>query len=73
MGIKKDIFEEIKDVLYSTEIKWVCEHSGVSMGCLYAWLDGTTQLPRLDTITKVADCLGFDLELVRKATLRQVA
>lgn len=68
-----DIFEEIKEVLYVTETKWVAEHSGVSAGCLYAWLDGTTQLPRLDTITKVAECLGFDLKLVKKALLKQVA
>lgn len=68
-----DIFEQIKDVLYAMDVRWVADHSGVSKGCLYSWLDGTTQLPRLDTIVKVADCLGFDLELVKKETLKKVA
>ncbi len=68
-----DIFEEIKEVLYSTNINWVSEHSGVSVSCLYLWLDGTTQLPRLDTVYRVAECLGFDLQLVKKAILKQVA
>lgn len=68
-----DIFDEIKEVLYVTDVKWVAENSGVSTTCIYFWLDGTTQLPRLDTITKVAECLGFDLRLVKKALLKQVA
>lgn len=68
-----DIFEEIKEVLYSTNINWVSENSGVSQQCLYFWLDGTTQLPRLDTIVKVADCLGFDVQLVKRELLRVVA
>lgn len=68
-----DIFEEIKEVLYRTEPRWVADNSGVSVSCIYAWLDGTTQLPRLDTITKVAECLGFDLKLVKVAILKKVA
>ena len=68
-----DIFDQIKEVLYMTDVSWVAKHSGVSQSCLYFWLDGTTQLPRLDTVFRVADVLGFDLQLVKKEILKQVA
>jgi len=67
------IYEEIKDVLLTMNVRWVAEHANVSQACLYNWLDGTTQYPRLDTITKVADCLGFDVALIKKAKLKRVA
>ena len=60
------IFEDIKDVLASTNIKWVAAHANVSESCLYNWVSGQTMYPRLDTITKVADCLGFDIKMLKK-------
>jgi len=68
-----DIFDEIKEVLYMTDVKWVSDNSGVSTACLYLWLNGTTQLPRLDTVSRVASCLGFNVKLVKKQMLKQVA
>ena len=68
-----EIFEEIKEVLQTTNIQWVARQAKVGESTLYNWLEGKTKSPRLDTIYKVADCLGFDVKLIkRKAKLATV-
>lgn len=60
------LFEEVKDILDGYNIQSVSDTSGVATATLYFWLDGTTRLPRLDTVIRVADALGYELVLVPK-------
>ena len=59
------LFEELKDHLAGYNIKSVSDLSGVATPTLYFWLDGTTRKPRLDTIIKVAQALGYELQLIK--------
>ncbi len=59
------VFEELKDLLFDYEVRSVSELSGVSKATIYNWLEGKTRKPRLDTILKVAEALGYTLTLHR--------
>ena len=64
------IFEELKDELQAWNIESVAECAGVSNACIWYWLEGKVKKPRLDTIMKVADAIGFDLKLVKRLQVR---
>ena len=59
------IFVELKDILRDYCIASVSDACGVAEGTMYRWLDGVTRKPRLDTIVKVANALGYELRLHR--------
>lgn len=44
----------------------ISEQAGVSLAAMYFWMNGTTTNPRLDTLHRVADVLGYDLVLKRR-------
>lgn len=58
-------FEKLCMVLDEYEIQSVAKAAHVAPATLYFWLDGTTQNPRIDTLTRVAEALGFSFRLVR--------
>ena len=60
------IFEELKEELQEWDVESVAECAGVSNACIWYWLEGKTKKPRLDTIMRVADAIGFDLKLVKR-------
>jgi predicted transcriptional regulator len=43
----------------------LADKAEVSYSTLYFWLDGKTQRPRLDTLSKVAKAMGYGIELVK--------
>jgi DNA-binding phage protein len=67
-----DIFEELKEELHEYNILSVAEASGVTDACIHLWLSGQTKKPRLDTVVRVADAIGFDMRLVRRKQVRPV-
>jgi transcriptional regulator with XRE-family HTH domain len=68
------IFEDLKSELEQYNIESVAAEAGCAPATLYFWLQGKTKLPRLATVIKVADVLGYDVALVRRAAkLRLVA
>ena len=69
------VFEDLKGILADVDFHWVSETAGVSQQTLYNWHNGVTHKPRIDTITKVADALGYEIVLELKETrrLRRVA
>ena len=63
------IFFTIIDALIDksgAELREISDHSGVSLPTIYFWLNGTTRNPRIDTISKVASCIGFEI-ILKKA------
>ena len=72
---KYRVFEDLKEILATCDFKWVSENAGVSDQTLYNWHNGLTKKPRIDTLTKVAEALGYEIVVVLKATnkLRRVA
>ena len=64
------IFEELKEELQDWNIESVAECAGVSNACIWYWLEGKVKKPRLDTIMRVADAIGFDLKLVKRPQTR---
>jgi DNA-binding phage protein len=61
------VFIDIKDIICEYDFHWLSETAGVSQQTLYNWHHGITSKPRIDTLTKVAAALGYDLTL----TLRE--
>ena len=59
------VFQQLKGELRHWHLKSVAHESGVGESTLYNWLEGRTMYPRLDTISRVADTIGFALELKR--------
>ena len=57
------IFEDLKGILEDYNPAWIEQESGVSNQTIYNWLAGKTKKPRLDTITKVARAVGYELVL----------
>lgn len=64
------IFEDVKGILQSYNVKSVSDLSGVAVPTIYSWLEGRVHKPRLDTIVKVADALGYELRLVVKGATK---
>lgn len=57
------VFNELKGELMKWNIAYVEEVSGVTNVTLYNWLNGKTLYPRIDTLTKVARVLGYEIVL----------
>ena len=67
------LFTDLKAELEAWDPKSVAKAAGIATSTIYFWLSGKTKKPRLDTIIKVADVLGYNVVLVRKqAQLRLV-
>ena len=64
--IKYRVFEDLKSELRGWDISSVARSADVAQATIYFWLEGRTKTPRIDTITKVADVIGFELALARK-------
>ena len=62
-AVTYSVFEEIKNLLHDYRLQTVANASGVYIATLYFWLDGTTKAPRIDTLTKVAEALGYEITL----------
>jgi len=59
------LFAELKGDLQYWNVDWVAQEAGVATSTIYFWLEGRTMYPRLDTITKVARAIGYDIQLVK--------
>jgi DNA-binding phage protein len=59
------IFQELKHELYKWNIESVAADAHVSPSTIYFWMAGKTHFPRLDTISRVADAVGFEIRLVK--------
>lgn len=72
------IFSQILVMLWGlngeAEMKELAKASTVGVSTLYAWKSGYTQTPRIDTLTKVAKAMGYEIVLkrTRRAPLRAV-
>ena len=64
------LFVDIKSLICEYDFHWLSETAGVSQQTLYNWHHGVTCKPRIDTLTKVADALGYDLTLTLKEQRR---
>lgn len=64
------VFEDLKGILAEFDFRWVAETAGVSDQTLYNWHNGLTHKPRIDTITKVAKALGYEIVLELRETRR---
>lgn len=63
------LFLDLLAELYPISVearKDVADEAGVSDSTLYNWLYGSTINPRIDTMIKVAEVLGFAIVLQRK-------
>lgn len=62
------IFLEIIGELFKYDnagLEQLAESASIHWVTLYNWKSGKTSLPRLDTITRVAVAMGYELRLVR--------
>jgi DNA-binding phage protein len=72
------IFSQILVLLWNTHgqaaMRELAHASGVGESTLYSWKLGTTMTPRIDTLTKVAKALGYEIVLkrTRRAPIRAV-
>jgi transcriptional regulator with XRE-family HTH domain len=60
------LFVTIVDMLLDRsgeDLLRISEQAGVSMSAMYFWMNGTTTNPRIDTLTKVANVLGYEIVL----------
>jgi transcriptional regulator with XRE-family HTH domain len=60
------VFEDLKGELRGWNIESVAEEANLAPSTLYFWLDGKTRKPRLDTIIRAAEAIGFDVGLIKK-------
>ena len=73
MMVQYQVFEDLKAELAGWDVESVAAMCGVAPSTMYFWLAGKTKKPRIDTISKVADAIGFELQMARKqAQLRLV-
>lgn len=47
------------------ERRYIAIQAGVSISCIYSWTHGKTMTPRIDTLSKVARALGYEIVLTR--------
>ena len=60
------LFSDLKSELQGWNIESVADAAEVAPATIYFWLDGRTKYPLLRTVAKVAEVLGYDIELVLK-------
>ena len=66
-------FQELKAELNKWNVEYVAQSAPVGVSTIYNWLEGRTMYPRLDTLTKVARVVGFEIQLVRVAKPKKKA
>lgn len=66
-----DLLTEIRNSGWNFEA--LAEEAGVAEATLYFWLNGYVKHPRIDTISKVATALGFDVRLYRVRNVKPTA
>jgi len=59
------VFLEIIGLLWEYELPGLAKEAEVSQSTLYNWMHGKVHAPRLDTLTKVAKVLGYEIVLQR--------
>ena len=59
-----EVFEELKDHLRTYHIESVADAADVHYSTLYHWIEDVTVAPRISTMVKVANAIGFDIRLV---------
>ena len=65
---KYTIFENLKKIIPDYYPKSLAYYASVSPTTLKNWVSGKTKTPRIDTLTRVANAVGFNIELKMKAT-----
>lgn len=77
MDNRDQLFLDIIAEASHTDHTELAELAGVSKQTLHNWCFGKTMKPRIDTLTKVARALGYEIVLRKvragKANLRRVA
>ena len=60
-----EVFDELKHLIVISGISLhrLSKESTVHCGTIDKWLDGTTRLPRMDTMLRVARVIGRNVEL----------
>lgn len=58
------VFNELRTLIFEYNVEWLSANSGVTDATIYNWLSGKTKKPRMDTVTKVANAIGWDVQLV---------
>lgn len=62
------VYDDLVDLLWNYNPAWVAEQAKVSLPTLYNWMNANVLRPRIDTLFKVANVLGYDIVLVKRAT-----
>lgn len=59
------VFEELKSLIWASNIPVtrIAADSRVNRNTIDKWLDGSTHVPRIDTMLKVAQTVGKQIEL----------
>lgn len=67
---KDPIIDKLRTVIQDEGATYagIHEDSGVSVGTLYNWFNGTTLRPQFASVMAVTRSLGYDLELVKADT-----
>jgi transcriptional regulator with XRE-family HTH domain len=66
-----DMLTIIRDSGFSMES--LAQEAGVAPATVYFWLSGCTKHPRIDTLYKIADALGYDIVLRQMRTVKPTA
>jgi DNA-binding phage protein len=69
---RSEIFSDLISILDAegVDLNRLAEDASVSLQTLRNWLWGTTFNPHINTMLKVADALGYDIALRRRAGTR---
>ena len=59
----QEVFEELKKDLEGYDLLDVADIAEISDQTIYNWMSGITESPRLINIIKVANAIGYDVEL----------
>lgn len=66
--VREKVFMEIIGHLLrynDAEKRYIADEAQVHWGTLYAWTHGNTLRPRIDTLSRVARAMGYELTLSR--------
>lgn len=61
---RQKVFLDLIADLRGYELKSVAQNAEVNLSTIYFWLDGTTRTPRLDTFIRVAEAIGYNVNLI---------
>lgn len=61
--VRLTIYEKIVDKLLTEDLKEIASDAEVSITTLINWTTGKTIAPRISTLYKVANVLGYDIVL----------